>query len=202
MSIRARIDSYLTEAERRRPKPKSDADSQWVAAWLGIALGVTLTLCFITGVLSHFIQHPPAWFNWPSRPAGLYRITQGIHVASGLASIPLLLAKLWTVYPNLFKLPPFKSFAHFVERISLIPLIGGALFQLYTGTTDIAHWYPYPFNFVIAHYWGAWITMGALIVHLGAKWAVTWHQVRNPPPLVASPQIHLWNLRIKRTKRE
>ncbi len=29
-----------------------------------------------------------------------YRLTQGIHVATGIATIPLLLFKLWTVYPN------------------------------------------------------------------------------------------------------
>ncbi|HEY8202309.1 MAG TPA: molybdopterin-binding protein, partial [Actinomycetota bacterium] len=70
------------------------------AAWLGVSLGVTFTVCFVTGLLSHVIQHPPSWFLWPSRPAGLYRVTQGIHVATGIASIPLLLAKLWTVYPR------------------------------------------------------------------------------------------------------
>jgi len=30
----------------------------------------------------------------PSRPAGFYRITQGLHVVTGVASIPLLLGKL------------------------------------------------------------------------------------------------------------
>ena len=39
----------------------------------------------------------------------LYRVTQGVHVATGLASIPLLLAKLWAVYPKLFTWPPFSS---------------------------------------------------------------------------------------------
>jgi hypothetical protein len=36
------------------------------------------------------------------------RITQGAHVISGVAAIPLLLAKLWSVYPHLFIRPPLR----------------------------------------------------------------------------------------------
>src|SRR5271156_4708167 len=88
---------------------RSKLHDQRNAALLGSALGVTFTICFVTGLYSHFAQHPPSWFLLPSRPAGLYRVTQGLHVATGLASIPLLLAKLWTVYPKLFTWPPFSS---------------------------------------------------------------------------------------------
>jgi hypothetical protein len=143
------------------------------AAILGVALGVTFTVCFVTGVLSHLIQDPPSWFQWPSRPAGLYRVTQGVHVASGLASIPLLLAKLWVVFPKLFAWPPFTSVAHLIERLAIFPLVAGGVFELFTGLADTHIWYPWPFNFRAAHYWVAWITIGALIVHLGAKWATT-----------------------------
>jgi hypothetical protein len=143
------------------------------AAILGIALGVTFTVCFVTGVLSHLIQDPPNWFRWPSRPAGLYRVTQGVHVATGLASIPLLLAKLWVVFPKLFAWPPFTSAAHLVERLAIFPLVAGGVFELFTGLADTHLWYPWPFNFRAAHYWVAWITIGALVVHLGAKWATT-----------------------------
>jgi DMSO/TMAO reductase YedYZ molybdopterin-dependent catalytic subunit len=143
------------------------------AAILGLALGVSFTVCFVTGVLSHLIQDPPSWFQWPSRPAGLYRVTQGVHVATGLASIPLLLAKLWVVYPKLFAWPPFESVAHLVERVAIFPLVAGAVFELFTGLADTHIWYPWPFNFRSAHYWVAWVTIGALVVHIGAKWATT-----------------------------
>jgi DMSO/TMAO reductase YedYZ molybdopterin-dependent catalytic subunit len=143
------------------------------AAILGLALGVSFTVCFLTGVLSHLIQDPPSWFQWPSRPAGLYRVTQGVHVATGLAAIPLLLAKLWVVYPKLFAWPPFTSIAHLVERLAILPLVAGGVFELFTGLADTHLWYPWPFNFRSAHYWVAWITIGALVVHFGAKWAVT-----------------------------
>lgn len=143
------------------------------AAILGVALGVTFTVCFVTGVLSHLIQDPPSWFQWPSRPAGLYRVTQGVHVATGLASIPLLLAKLWVVLPKLFAWPPFTSAAHLVERLAIFPLVAGGVFELFTGLSNTHLWYPWPFNFRSAHYWVAWITIGALVVHIGAKWAAT-----------------------------
>ena len=143
------------------------------ASLLGVALGATFTVCFVTGVLSHLIQDPPSWFQWPSRPAGLYRVTQGVHVATGLASIPLLLAKLWVVLPKLFAWPPFRSVAHLVERLAIFPLVAGGVFELFSGLADTHLWYPWPFDFRSAHYWIAWITIGALIVHLGAKWATT-----------------------------
>ena len=156
------------------------------AAILGSALGITFTICFLTGLYSHFAQHPPSWFLLPSRPAGLYRATQGLHVATGLASIPLLLAKLWTVYPKLFTWPPFASVANALERLAVFPLVAGALFLLFTGLANINLWYPWKFFFPVAHYWAAWTTIGALIVHLGAKWSITRRELR---PSRRSPRI-------------
>ncbi len=144
-----------------------------LGAWLGIALGISFTTCFVTGVLSHLIQQPPGWFVWPSRPAGLYRISQGLHVATGIASIPLLLAKLWVVFPHFWTWPPVRTIAHAVERISLVPLIAGAIFLLYSGLANIGLWYPWPFFFPSAHYWAAWIMIGGLVVHIGAKLPIT-----------------------------
>jgi hypothetical protein len=143
------------------------------AAILGVALGVSFTVCFATGLLSHLIQNPPSWFTWPPRPAGLYQVTQGLHVAAGIATVPLLLAKLWVVFPKLFARPVVTSVAHAVERVSLVPLIGGATFQLWSGIANINQWYPWPFGFKASHYWVAWITIGALIIHVVAKWATT-----------------------------
>ena len=128
----------------------------------GSLLGVSFSICFLTGLYSHFAQHPPSWFTLPASPAGLYRVTQGVHVITGIASIPLLLAKLWSVFPKLFRWPPLTSVAHALERISLVPLIAGAIFQLWSGVANIDLWYPLPFFFPAAHYWVAWITIGAL----------------------------------------
>lgn len=156
--------------------------SQTTAAWLGLALGISFTICFATGVLSHMIQQPPGWFTWPARPAGLYRISQGFHVATGIAAIPLLLAKLWTVFPRLFSWPPVENVAHALERLSLLPLVGGSVFLLMSGLNNIALWYPWEFFFPAAHYWAAWITIGALVVHIGAKASITASVLRKRAP--------------------
>lgn len=165
----------------------SPAHDTRAASILGIALGVTFTTCFATGLYSHLAQHPPGWFTLPARPAGLYRLTQGLHVATGLASIPLLLAKLWTVYPKLFAWPPVAGVASALERLCLLPLVGGALFLLGSGLANINLWYPWPFNFPKAHYWVAWITIGALIVHVGAKVGVARHSLRRSATATATP---------------
>lgn len=166
---------------------RSHLHSQRTAAWLGIGLGISFGLCFATGLLSHAIQHPPSWFDWPPRPAGLYRVTQGLHVATGIASVPLLLAKLWVVYPRLWTWPPVESFAHAVERLSLLPLVAGGTFMLFSGLADVGHWYPWRFFFPAAHFWAAWITIGALIIHIGAKSTATAAVLhRQPQPDAAS----------------
>jgi DMSO/TMAO reductase YedYZ molybdopterin-dependent catalytic subunit len=140
------------------------------AAVLGLALGVAFSVCFLTGLYSHQLQHPASWFEAFPRPVGLYRFTQGMHVATGIASIPLLFAKLWTVFPKLFAWPPFTSAAQALERIFLLPMIGGALFLLFSGINNINGRYPYgKFNFPEGHWYAAWIMIGSLIVHIGAK---------------------------------
>jgi DMSO/TMAO reductase YedYZ molybdopterin-dependent catalytic subunit len=153
-----------------------------VASILGIALGVSFSVCFVTGFLSHLIQHPPAWFAWPTRPTWLYRVTQGVHVSTGIATIPLLLAKLWTVFPRLWTWPPVRSMAHAIERLALVPLVGGSLFLLFTGVGSIARWFPWSFSFPPAHYAVAWITIGALIVHVGAKAGAARHSLSSRSP--------------------
>jgi DMSO/TMAO reductase YedYZ molybdopterin-dependent catalytic subunit len=108
-------------------------------------------------------------------------------VATGLASIPLLLGKLWTVFPKLFVWPPFRGVASALERLSLLPLVGGALFMLFSGLANINLWYPWNFNFPKAHYWVAWITIGALIVHIGAKVHTTRDALRRETAASVAP---------------
>ncbi len=157
---------------------------QRTAAWLGIALGVAFTVCFATGLLSDLIQNPQPWFAWTPRPVWLYRVTQGAHVLTGLAAIPLLLVKLWVVYPRLWQWPTLRSAAHVVERLTVVPLVAGAIFLLVTGVQNVAYWYVWRFSFLEGHYWAAWITIGALVVHVGAKAGIVrraWNSRRNPP---------------------
>lgn len=162
------------EALRRGPFERGAFDSRLrsprLTSLLGLALAAAFTVCFVTGLISHFIQHPAPWFWWPSRPVGLYRVTQGVHVATGLATVPLLGAKLWSVFPRLFSWPPARDVAQAIERVSIAALVAASLFQLFSGILNISRWYtPMPFFFTAGHYWSAWLAIGALIVHIGVK---------------------------------
>jgi DMSO/TMAO reductase YedYZ molybdopterin-dependent catalytic subunit len=137
-------------------------------------------------------QHPLSWLPIPAAPAGLYRVTQGIHIASGVASMPLLIAKLWVVWPRLLSWPPFRAIGDVVERLGLLALVGGGVFMVFSGIADVMQWYPWRFSFTATHYWVAWITIGAIVAHVGAKWAVTRQALRRRaprPPLPAADPV-------------
>jgi DMSO/TMAO reductase YedYZ molybdopterin-dependent catalytic subunit len=173
------------EAWRRGPFRDGAFGSSWrsvrLTSLLGIALGVAFAICFVTGLLSHLIQHPPGWFWWPSRPVGLYRVTQGVHVATGLACVPLLGVKLWSVYPRLFVWPPVRTIAHAAERAGVAALVAAALFQVVSGVLNIEHWYaPMPFFFTTGHYWVAWLAIGALLAHVGVQLPAVRSALRRP----------------------
>jgi hypothetical protein len=157
-----------------------------IGRWLGLAFAV----CFTTGLVSHFMQHPPGWLagSIPSRPSWGYRFTQGLHVASGIAAIPLLLAKLWTVYARLFAWPPLRSLRHALERLSIAVLVAGAVFELATGLLNTVKWYPWPFSFVPVHYAVAWLVVGALVLHIAVKAPqIRAHWGRRSPGTLALP---------------
>jgi len=183
--------AIVTRARDRLPDSDtftSPLHSQRTAAILGLALGICFTIAFLTGLISHFHQNPPGWLTMPARPAGFYRITQGLHVVTGVASIPLLLGKLWTVYPHFWGRPAVRDVTHAVERISLLPLVGGSLFMVFTGTINVARWYqPMPFFFTTAHYWASYIVIGSLVVHVVAKLATTREALSRRSPDLAVP---------------
>jgi DMSO/TMAO reductase YedYZ molybdopterin-dependent catalytic subunit len=131
------------------------------------------TVCFVTGLYSHVHQHPLSWLPVPARPAGLFRFTQGLHVAAGIASLPVLLAKLWVVWPRFVSFPPGRRIADAVERLGVLALVTGGIFMVFSGVANIAQWYPWRFSFTAAHYWTAWITIGAVVAHVGAKAPIT-----------------------------
>jgi DMSO/TMAO reductase YedYZ molybdopterin-dependent catalytic subunit len=136
---------------------------------MGRATGIALAVCFLTGLVSHLHQHPPGWLDVPSRPVWGYQLTQGVHVATGIALIPLVLAKLWVVYPRLFVWPPVRTLGHGLERLLIVPLVAGVLFQLTTGLLNIVQWYPWGFFFPAAHWAMAWVVIGALLIHVAVK---------------------------------
>lgn len=159
--------------DRLQPPREEDfrgpAHHEKVTARLGVWVGVAFLLCFATGLLSHAIQKPPSWFVWPAEPVNLYRLTQGVHVVSGIAAIPLLLAKLWSVYPKLFARPLVRSLPHALERLSILVLSGAAFFELATGLFNATQNYPWGFYFLGAHYAVAWLAAGSILLHVAVK---------------------------------
>lgn len=157
----------LTEA--LAAKFASPTRSSRLTVVVGRWLGVSFTVCFLTGLFSHGLQNPPSWMFFPTRPVWIYQLTQGLHVTAGIASIPLLLAKLWSVYPELLKWPPVKSLLHGLERASIALFLGSSLVQLTTGLINTYKWYPWPFPFRETHYWLAWVIWGSLLLHIAVK---------------------------------
>ncbi|WP_329030273.1 molybdopterin-dependent oxidoreductase [Streptomyces sp. NBC_01423] len=154
-------------------------------AVLGLVLLAGITLLFVTGLLSYAAYNPDLnpvndktpdkgllgfyLFPWPTSPHWLYRLTQGLHVTVGIVLVPVLLAKLWSVVPRLFTLPPARSPAHALERISLLLLVGGALFEFVTGLLNIQLEYLFPGSFYPLHFYGAWVFFAAFLAHAGLR---------------------------------
>ena len=175
----------------RRPPPgvsllqrwRSPLRGPWLTSVFGSVLLVGLPLVILTGLLSYVAYGPQfgqaipgsvGWlklptFDWPSRPSWLYRLSQGVHVGLGLIIIPWVLAKLWSVIPRLFAWPPMRSVAQLLERLSLLMLVGGILFEIVTGVLNIQYDYIFGFSFYTAHYYGAWIFIAGFVTHVVIK---------------------------------
>lgn len=154
---------------------------------LGRWLGAALLTCFLTGLVSHVLQQPPHGLAHllPTRPVDGYRVTQGLHVASGIAAIPLAGAKLWTVYPRLFEWPPVRGVLHALERLGIAVLVAATLLELFTGLLNTLQWYPWPFPFRQTHFWLGWLATGGLLVHVAVKAPVIgehWRRARAVVP--------------------
>ncbi len=147
---------------------RSPAVASRVGLWLGVCFGIA----FVTGLISHYAQLPSKPFPFPTNPSWGYRVTQGLHVTSGTAAVPLLLVKLWTVYPRFFERPPKPTrqlLVNAAERLSVGVLVAGAIFQLVTGLANSSQWYPWGFSFRSTHYAVGWVTIGAMVLHIAVK---------------------------------
>ena len=153
----------------RWPAFTSPVRSTALTARIGRVLGICFGICFVTGMLSYYQYQPWSWLPEPASPVWLYRFTQGLHVATGTATIPLLLVKLWSVYPNLFRWPAVRSLKHAAERLSVFVLVSTALVQLTTGYFNTLNWYPWPWDFVSVHRFLAYVLIGSILLHVGLK---------------------------------
>lgn len=151
------------------PRFTSPVRSTALTARLGRVLGIMLGICFVTGLLSHYQYQPWSWLPEPATPVWGYRITQGLHVATGTAAIPLLLVKLWSVFPKLFQWPVVKGALHGLERLSVALLVSSGLVELFTGLFNSLNWYPWPWSFVPVHRFLAYVLIGSILLHIAVK---------------------------------
>ncbi|OBI80782.1 hypothetical protein A9X00_10520 [Mycobacterium sp. 1245805.9] len=177
------LDRHPPPGAERLGRFRSPLRGPWLTSVFGLVLLIVLPIVILTGLLSYIAYGPrlgqaiPAdvgWlrlpvFDWPTRPSWLYRLTQGLHVGLGLLIIPVVLAKLWSVIPRLFVWPPARSIAQLLERLSLLMLVGGVLFEIVTGVLNIQYDYIFGFSFYDAHYFGAWVFIAGFLMHITLK---------------------------------
>ncbi|MFI9276285.1 hypothetical protein ACIGXM_37290, partial [Kitasatospora sp. NPDC052896] len=181
----ARTRALVRRVERIPPPPgpfrpgfwRSPIRGPWLTSVFGLVLLVGIPLLFVTGALSYAAYNPGLGvlndqtpdkgllgfylFDWPTHPYWLYRLTQGVHVTLGVVLVPVVLAKLWSVIPKLFEWPPARSAAHALERLSLLALVGGVVFEFVTGILNIQLYYIFPGSFYTLHFYGAWVFIAA-----------------------------------------
>jgi DMSO/TMAO reductase YedYZ molybdopterin-dependent catalytic subunit len=185
--VKGALSNISEKGPFRRDYWKSPIRGPWLASFLSLLLLIVIPIVFITGLIDFIAWNPDLGgtnnrtpemgllgflkgIEWPTRPTWLYRVSEGAHVVLGIALLPLVLGKLWSTIPSLYKWPPAHSLGHALERFSLLFLIGGIFFQIFTGLIYIQ-------NFVIIHnvqfnrlhFYGNWIFIGALVLHIIAK---------------------------------
>jgi DMSO/TMAO reductase YedYZ molybdopterin-dependent catalytic subunit len=162
---------------------RSPLRGRWLTSVFAGVLLVGIPVLFLTGLFSYAAYNPRLGndltpdkgvlgfylFDWPTRPVWLYAVNQGIHVIGGLALFPVLLAKLWSVIPRFFAWPPLVSPAQALERLGLLLLVGGALFEFVTGIMNVQYWYAFGFSFYTAHFYGAWVFFAGFALHVAIK---------------------------------
>jgi hypothetical protein len=145
-----------------------------------------LPVVFVTGLLSNASYNP--WLNgnvalqgrsrspldfylftWPAHPSWLYALNQGIHVSLGLALIPAIVVKQWSVMPRFWTRPRTSGVIDMLGRLSLVFLVAGIFFEIATGLLFEQYWIPFHFDFTAAHLYGAWVFFGALLLHTVLK---------------------------------
>jgi Oxidoreductase molybdopterin binding domain len=159
----------LRQRPRWWPRFTSTLRSTAVTSRIGLVLGIAIAILFVTGLLSHYQYEPWQWLPVPAKPVWGYRLTQGIHIATGTATIPLLLFKLWSVYPNQFRFPPVRSIRHAIERATVAILVCTALVQVTTGFLNVLNWYPFAWFFPPVHRFLGYVLVGSVLLHIGVK---------------------------------
>ncbi|CAN5182239.1 molybdopterin-dependent oxidoreductase [soil metagenome] len=167
MLLQWRLQRLLHQMRHSLRAPSRNART---AVVIGRLLGAAFLLCFATGIYSHVIQDPLPGMQFLARPVWLYQVSQGIHVTAGILCFPLLFAKLYAVFPELFQSPPVRSFRHFLERASIALFVAASLVQITIGLLNTYQWYSlFPFPFRQTHYALSFVVIGSLAIHIAVK---------------------------------
>src|ERR1700712_1805783 len=141
-----------------------------MAVVIGRLLGSAFVICFLTGLYSHFIQDPLPGMWFPTRPIWLYQVTQGTHITAGILCFPLIFAKLYAVYPNLFQTPPISGWRSLLERASITLFVASSLVEITSGLLNTYQWYAlFHFPFRQTHFTLAFVVIGSLAFHIASK---------------------------------
>ena len=166
---------------------RSPLRGRWLTSVLGLVLLIGLPIVARSPACSRTTPTSRTWaatsmgkarsagssfdpLAWPTQPSWLYAFTQGLHVAIGLALVPVLLAKLWSVTAAAVRVagrcvaPRTRSSA-----CRSILLVGSAIFEFVTGIIDIQLWVPFSFYFPAAHYYGGLVFIVAFVSARGAQ---------------------------------
>ena len=175
---------------------RSPVRGPWLTSVLAAVLLVGMTVVLVTGFASYAAYDPvlggsndqtpqagvlgayARLVDWPTSPSWLYRVTQGTHVLLGIALVPVVLGKLWSVAPKLFAWPPATSPAQALERLSILLLVASTLFLLVTGTMNVQYDYAWGFSFYTGHFYAAWVFVGAFAAHVALKLPVMVRSLR------------------------
>jgi DMSO/TMAO reductase YedYZ molybdopterin-dependent catalytic subunit len=181
-------------ADRVYHRWRSPVRGPWLTSVFGSILLIGIPVEFVTGLVSYAAYNPRLagndqtphhgvlgfyLFGWLNGPSWIYRLNQGVHVTLGLVLVPVVLAKLWSVIPRLFSWPPAASVAKVLERVSLLLLVGGIVFELVTGILNIGYDYSFGFSFYTGHFFGAWLFMAGFAMHVGLKFKTMWRALRS-----------------------
>jgi DMSO/TMAO reductase YedYZ molybdopterin-dependent catalytic subunit len=194
LRLPAGLSARLPDPSTLHLRWKSPIRGPWLTSVFGAVLLVGIPIEFVTGLVSWAAYEPRLagndttpqhgilsfyLFNWLTSPSWIYRVSQGIHVLFGLALVPVVLAKLWSVIPRLFAWPPLRSLANLLERASLLLLVGGVVFEFATGILNINYDYSFRFSFYNGHFYGAWAFFAGFTIHVGLKFGRMWRALRS-----------------------
>lgn len=193
LTVTRRVTGVSNQPGRDLPGPfrqdfwRSPLRGPWLTSFLGTLLVPAITVIALTGFISHWAYHPelagnattnpsfdiPVFFQFPdSWPSWDYAVTQGTHITLGLMTLPLVLAKLWSVIPKLFRLPVVRDVANAIERASLLLLVGSVLVEFATGILameGIEDYHTLRLDFYAIHYYGAWVFGTMFLLHACVK---------------------------------